>query len=56
MEKIARGDGGVEEEEQAGVDKRWSSNKSERQAMLQRRREMMILEARRKLEARERER
>ena len=32
----------------------WSSNKSERQAMLQRRKEEMILEARRKLEDKER--
>lgn len=33
----------------------WSANKSERQALLQRRKEQMILEARRKLEMKERE-
>lgn len=34
----------------------WSNNKNERQALLKRRREEMILNARRKLEERERER
>lgn len=34
----------------------WSSNKNERQALLQRRREEMVLNARRKMEEKERER
>jgi hypothetical protein len=35
------------------MEKKWGANKTERQAMLQRRRELMILEARRKLEVKE---
>lgn len=34
-----------------GKTKAWSSNKNERQALLQKRRDQMILEARRKMEA-----
>ncbi|KAK4176701.1 hypothetical protein QBC36DRAFT_238338 [Triangularia setosa] len=52
--------GGVEQEEGGGVvggsrsgkGKAWSSNKDERQTLLQKRRDQMILEARRKMEAR----
>ena len=36
----------------SGKGKAWSSNREERQSLLQRRRDQMILEARRKMEAR----
>ena len=56
-EKVAVGTMDEEREDGKGEGKpkvMWSSNKSERQAMLQGRKEEMILEARRKLEAKER--
>lgn len=40
----------VEEPEKTGK-KAWSSNRDERQSLLQKRRDQMILEARRKMEA-----
>lgn len=39
-------------EPESGKGKAWSANKEERQSLLQRRRDQMILEARRKMEAR----
>ncbi|KAL9608602.1 MAG: hypothetical protein Q9167_006576, partial [Letrouitia subvulpina] len=46
------------EEDKAGAPKAqaWSQNKIERQALLQKRREEMVLNARRKMEEKERER
>jgi len=40
--------------EEKGETKTWSSNKNERAALLQKRREEMILKARRKLQEKER--
>jgi len=52
--KVANADRGIEDAESsspAGGKSAWSANKSERQALLQRRREEMILAARRKMQA-----
>ncbi|KAL8641040.1 MAG: hypothetical protein Q9226_008680 [Calogaya cf. arnoldii] len=48
--------GSAPEEEVAKPQVAWSQNKAERQALLQKRREDMVLTARRKMEERERER
>jgi coupling of ubiquitin conjugation to ER degradation protein 1 len=45
-------DSGVEESGKQKQGQAWSQNKGERQALLQKRREEMILAARRKMEAR----
>lgn len=54
QEKLKQADGSESEGSVAsgtGKGKAWSSNKEERQALLQSRRDKMILEARRKMEA-----